>query len=140
MQDITFQVFGIAQPKGSTKAFFRPGMKYPVVTNDNTKTKPWADMVRLTAQQYAPKGGPWPGAVELGLCFSLVRPKSLPKRVIHHLKKPDLDKLIRTIKDSLKGVIYSDDSQVVDVRASKVYATPDFPPCVLVTLTHKGDE
>lgn len=139
MTTVHFQVLGIAQPKGSTKAFMRPGMKYPVITNDNTKTKPWAESIKLVAQQHAPTGGPWTGTVYLILSFSLVRPKSLPRRVLHHLKKPDLDKLVRAVKDALKGVMYVDDSQVVDLHATKVYATEDFPPGVLVTMTHKGE-
>ena len=91
---ITFIVLGVAQPKGSTEAFMRPNMRFPVVTNDNPKTKPWVERVRPVAQQHAPDGVPWDGPVQLATTFSLPRPKSLPKRMQHH-KKPDLDKLVR---------------------------------------------
>lgn len=131
---IAFTVLGVAQPKGSTKAFMRPGMRFPVVTNDNPKTKPWAELVRLVAQQHAPQGGPWAGPVDLSTTFYLPRPKSLPKRVLHHTKKPDLDKLVRAVKDALKGVLYLDDSQVVRVLASKAYTTPDSAPGVCVSI------
>jgi|CXWL01.1.fsa_nt_gi Holliday junction resolvase RusA-like endonuclease len=131
---IAFIVLGVAQPKGSTKAFMRPGMRFPVVTNDNPKTKPWAEIVRLVAQQHAPQGGPWSGPVDLTTTFYLPRPKSLPKRVLHHTKKPDLDKLVRAVKDALKGVLYLDDSQVVDVKAMKRYATSIHPPGVMVEI------
>ena len=133
-QDITFQVFGVPVPKGSMKAFMRPGMRFPVVTHDNLKSKPWADTMRLMAQQHAPVGGPWDGAIELHASFYLPRPKSLPKKVLHHIKKPDLDKLLRNLKDALKGVIYIDDAQVIDVHPKKFYATPDAPPQVVVTI------
>lgn len=135
MDDITFQVFGVPIPKGSMKAFMRPGMKFPVVTHDNLKSKPWAEGVRLMAQQHAPVGGPWDGAVDLSVSFYLPRSKSLPKRVIHATKKPDLDKLVRNIKDSLKGVVYLDDSQVIHTQSWKMYASTDTPPCVIVHLT-----
>lgn len=135
---ITFQVRGIPQPKGSTKAFMRPGMKYPVVTNDNLKTKPWAEGVRLVAQQHAPSL-PWDGAVELSVYFFLVRPKSLPKKALHHIKKPDLDKLLRAVKDALKGVIYLDDSQVMEVQAKKTYATNTMAPGVMVVARRAND-
>lgn len=134
-ETISFQARGIPQPKGSTKAFMRPGMRFPVVTNDNLKTKPWADVVRLVAQQYAPSL-PWDGAVELSVWFSLVRPKSLPKKIVHHVKKPDLDKLVRTVKDALKGVIYIDDSQVMYVEAKKKYADDGSAPGVYVVVRH----
>jgi Holliday junction resolvase RusA-like endonuclease len=35
---------------------------------------------------------------------------------------PDLDKLIRGVGDSLTGVVYDDDSQVIRTLAWKVYA------------------
>jgi Holliday junction resolvase RusA-like endonuclease len=35
---------------------------------------------------------------------------------------PDLDKLVRAILDSLTGVVWRDDAQVVDIVARKVYA------------------
>jgi crossover junction endodeoxyribonuclease RusA len=37
-------------------------------------------------------------------------------------KKPDLDKLLRSTKDSLKGIVYDDDSRIVRVDAEKIYA------------------
>jgi len=134
MTPITFTVLGIAQPKGSTKAFMRPGMRFPVVTADNTKTKPWAQTITAVAQRHAPSGGPWAVAVSLEATFYLPRPKSLPKKVQHHTKKPDLDKLLRALKDALKGVMYVDDSQVVETRTWKAYARADAPPGVRVTI------
>lgn len=131
---IEFTVLGVPIPKGSTKAFMRPGMRFPVVTNDNAKTKPWATTVTTMAQQHAPPGGPWHGPVALMVWFTLPRPKSLPKKTVHHVKKPDLDKLVRNIKDALKGVIYRDDAQVVHVEARKSYENPMVPPGVRVRL------
>ena len=116
------------------KAFMRPGMRFPIVTHDNLKSRPWADGVRLQAQQRAPRGGPWDGAISLHISFYLPRPKSLPKKVLHPVKKPDLDKLVRNIKDSLKGVMYLDDSQVTHVSATKYYANQETPPCVTISL------
>lgn len=118
---LSFTVHGVPIPKGSTKAFMRPGMRFPIVTADNTKTKPWANTIKVMAQLHAPEGGPWQGPVSLSVMFTMPRPKSLPKKVQHHVKKPDLDKLLRTVKDALKGVIYHDDSQVTDVVMSKRY-------------------
>lgn len=118
---VSFRALGVPQPKGSTRAFMRPGMRFPVVTADNPKAKPWASTVRLMAQQSAPAGGPWSGAVALKVEFRLPRPKSLPKRIQQHVRKPDLDKLLRTVKDALKGVVYQDDSQVIDVTMRKIY-------------------
>ena len=39
--------------------------------------------------------------------------------------KPDLDNLLKLIKDAGNGVLWSDDSQVVEVEAVKVYSAED---------------
>lgn len=39
--------------------------------------------------------------------------------------KPDLDNQIKTVLDALEGLAYINDSQVVDIRAHKLYTTYD---------------
>lgn len=129
---VTFTVLGQAAPKGSSKAFaFRrhDGTLGAAVTHDNPKTKGWQHAVTAAAQQQCP-GVFFEGPVAIQVDFYLARPKSLPKRVRHHTKKPDLDKLARSVKDALKGVIWKDDSQVVRLIAHKSYAQGQ--PCAFV--------
>lgn len=38
--------------------------------------------------------------------------------------KPDIDKLARSTLDSLTGIVFDDDSRIVELIARKVYATP----------------
>ena len=38
-----------------------------------------------------------------------------------HTKKPDLDNLVKFIKDCANGILWADDSQVVSLVASKAY-------------------
>lgn len=118
---IVFSVKGMPQPKGSFRAFMPRGARYPIVTNDNRKTKPWQDLVSYIANCHAPAGGPWDGPIELNLCFWMARPKSLPKSFFWATKKPDLDKLKRCVSDSLKGIIYLDDAQIVRSGLEKNY-------------------
>ena len=124
---ISFTAIGTPAPKGSTKAFYRPGMRFPVVTEDNKHTRPWASEVKGSALETIRTLGifgiVYPDApIDLKIIFYMPRPKSLPKRVLFHTKKPDLDKLVRAVKDALTGVLWSDDSQVMEIRARKVYA------------------
>lgn len=71
------------------------------------------------------------GPVAMDLFFYLPRPKSLPKRVVHHLKKPDKGNLEKGVEDTLKGLIWRDDSQVIDGRVRKQYGDP---PRVVIAL------
>ncbi len=123
---ITFTVFGIPQTKGSAKGFVVPGKNggraRAIITNDNTKNKPWAQTVSVAAQQFRPLDGLWSGPVKVTLIFRMPIPKSLPKRKPAFMtKRPDIDKCTRSILDAIKGVIYSDDSQVVGLEVFKVY-------------------
>ena len=59
--------------------------------------------------------------MSLEIEFVFARPKSLPKRVEDHVKKPDLDNLIKAFKDAAKGILWHDDSQVVQMTARKAY-------------------
>ena len=119
---------GIARPKGSARAFMRPGMRFPVVTSDNKSLKAWERSIKDVLQTVLPtvprdtRHAIWDAAVEVTLGFYLPRPQSLPKRVTQHVKKPDVDKLVRGAIDPLIGMVIRDDSQVVAVTARKQYA------------------
>ncbi|WP_257898915.1 RusA family crossover junction endodeoxyribonuclease [Rhodococcus qingshengii] len=54
------------------------------------------------------------------------RPKSTPKRTTPPaVKRPDIDKISRAILDAITGVLIADDSQVVDLHATKRLAELD---------------
>lgn len=120
---ISFFVPGTPVPKGSAKAFYNKHLGRSQVMQDNReKQKPWASIISVTAQE-CHRGPLIEGPVKLSLEFTLPRLKShfgsgkkahLVKEnaPIWHVSKPDLDKLIRCVKDALTGVIWKDDSQV----------------------------
>jgi Holliday junction resolvase RusA-like endonuclease len=119
---ISFTVYGKPEPQGSIRAFMVGGK--PRLTSDNAKLKPWRQQVALSAlaerkgevlQRDVP--------VVLEVLFCLDRPKSAAKRELPTVK-PDLDKLMRAVKDALKGILYEDDSQVVTIEAHKCYSSP----------------
>jgi Holliday junction resolvase RusA-like endonuclease len=144
---VSFTVLGVAQPKGSAKAFaFRRknGSLGAAVTSDNRSLKGWETMVRSAAQQQC-GGAFFDGAVRLAVVFFLPRPKSKPASVKHHLTRPDLSKLLRGIEDALTGVLWMDDSSVVEIVARKAYAAArpeariivdDAEPVTQLTLTN----
>jgi crossover junction endodeoxyribonuclease RusA len=62
------------------------------------------------------------GAMHVRLEFYLERPKT--SRQSRPTVKPDLDKLARAALDAMTGIVWVDDSQVVELTAEKHYS-PD---------------
>lgn len=135
---VSFRVLGEAIPQGSHKAFMRPGMRFPVVVHDNPKLKAWRQLVASEAQRVA-GDGLFLGPVAVGIVFAFARPKSLPKRVVHHTVRPDCDKVLRGVFDALTGVLYRDDAQVVRAVLSKVYAPIGSGASVQITVAEAAD-
>lgn len=145
---VAFEVFGVAQVKGNAKAFVpKPWAQKAVaegrapravVTLDNPKSKIWEQLVKEQAQTVA-ADGVFIGPVVLTVTFRLPRPQSLPKRYLHHTKKPDLDKLVRATNDALTGVLYTDDSQIVDLHARKCYVAIGATPSAHITVEEACD-
>lgn len=118
---IAFTVFGKPAPQGSKTARMRRGMRYPVVLEDNPRTKPWRALVSLVASQHRPETL-ITGPVKLTARFYFARPKSV--RRADHTVPPDCSKLVRAAEDSLKGIVWRDDCLVVQIDARKLYGDP----------------
>lgn len=135
---IAFTVHGVAQPKGSMRAFTPPGMKFPIVTDSNRNAKSWAQLVAHAADRALGEGPTQllQGPVRVSVAFYLPRPKKFNKRgvPVAHLTAPDLDKLLRSVLDALTEVVWHDDSQVVEVIAQKRYADVGCPPCASIRV------
>ena len=106
MNHISFTVPGVPVPKGRPK-FGKGNVYTPKKTQDyEEKVKAFALIARQKAKQKV-----WTGPICVELVF--------------HVKgswtsKPDLDNLIKSCLDGCKGVIFKDDSQIVDISARKV--------------------
>ena len=122
MAEIKFKIIGKPIPKGRPR-FFRAGAH--VGTYTPTKTRKWEEFVRFQAVQYRPKKL-WEGPISMALTFMMPRPKSLPKKVVYHIKKPDLDNLAKSIKDALQGIIYKTDSQIIILNLEKKYTLNEY--------------
>jgi len=119
---IMFQVHGLPAPQGSTRAFVVKGK--PIITSTAKGLSAWRRLIADVAQDFAPEQ-PWQGPVGIDLHFGLPKPKSAPKtRRVWPDKRPDLDKLTRAVLDALTYVVFADDSQVVEIRATKDYGAP----------------
>lgn len=72
--------------------------------------------------------------------FVRSRPKSIPKKVEMPVTKPDLDNYIKLVKDSIRGIIYYDDSQVVGESSEKEYVTADSIPRIELTVWEANEK
>lgn len=125
--EISFDVIGRPAPQGSKKSI---GNNRFVETSKFLPA--WRKAVKIAAEA-AVMENMWVtvvGPVELEVMFYLDRPSSVSRtKRPHPIVPPDLDKLIRAVQDSLTGVVYDDDSQVIRVLAWKVYADTREPGC-----------
>jgi len=52
-------------------------------------------------------------------------PKGTSKKkraeMIYHTKRPDLDNLVKFVKDCMNGIVWHDDSLVAELHAGKLY-------------------
>ena len=82
--------------------------------------------VRLAASQ-AYSGPPIEGPLQATLCF-VFQSKSKQRR--YKATKPDTDNLAKGLLDSLNGLLYRDDGQVVRLHVEKWHASKDEQPHV----------
>lgn len=128
MSALLFNVYGDPVPQGSTRAFIPKGWTRPIITAANKKTKPWRQEIAgaaLSAMEKdlldcAGKNVPF----RLAVTFRFQKPKSVKKTVLEKVTKPDTDKLIRSVLDALTGIVWTDDSQVVEILARKQFGRP----------------
>lgn len=127
---ITFTIPGEPIPQGSKSAGVKG--KRAVMFEANPKLKAWRLTMTLHARRYA---GLFTGhrALHVTYVFRLTRPKT----VLRWLPwvKPDLDKLIRAVNDSISNArVWDDDGRVTAITSRKRYADENNPPGVTITI------
>lgn len=140
MSTLMFEVHGEPAPQGSMRAFVPKGWSRAIITAANKKTKPWRQEVAgaaLSAMEEAKfECSGKDVAFRLAIVFRFQRPKSVRKSVIEKTTKPDVDKLVRSILDALTGIIWVDDSQVVEIHARKEFGVR---PGATISFWELGD-
>ncbi len=119
-----FTVFGTPRPQGSMRAFMPKGGRYPSVTTDNRKLKPWRQEISATAMEFREHAFEQGVPVEVIMNFYFTRPKSAKKR-LGMTVKPDADKLVRAVFDAIKGILIHDDAQIIEHHCRKHYGGPE---------------
>lgn len=123
-----FVVPGTPVAKGRARAFIRSGH---IGHHTPDKTVKYEARVAIFAKQAMALRPPMAGAVMLSVTAHFPIPASWSKKrqaaarsgLEQVTKKPDLDNVLKAIKDGMNGVVWLDDAQVVRlVDCCKVYS------------------
>lgn len=123
---IEYFVPGIPVPQGDLASNSR-GILY----HKNKALEPWRHQIAWRARRPMRSNGfdnvLFACPISLSVLFVLARVKSTPKSkpTPPAIKKPDLDKLTRSIGDALTGVVWVDDSQIIHGEQEKVIGEID---------------
>ena len=106
--------------------FYRRGKFVGTYNDQETEEGKWM----WEAKQQIP-GEPLVGPIQIEIIFKMPVTKAWSKRQLKslseynhnvwHIKKPDLDNLVKFCKDCLTGLAWKDDSQVSFIGAKKIY-------------------
>jgi len=123
---VTFTVDGDPVPKGRPR-FARRGQF--VQTYTDAKTIDYETHVAMKARQAIGASEPLEGALTVFLYLRYGVPTSYSKKRkeaclagLEFPKKVDIDNVYKSITDAMQGIVYANDSQIVEAHIKKVYA------------------
>jgi Holliday junction resolvase RusA-like endonuclease len=128
-------ITGAPTAKGRPR-FTRSGRVYtPKKTRDAEKHL----SVHLSCLVGGKKQYPFTGPIYVEFEFYIKRPKNLFRKIdpdgpIPHTKKPDLDNLIKLVKDAANKIIWSDDAIICDMRPKKFYCSKTGKPRTIIRV------
>ncbi len=150
---IEFEVTGKAASQGSVAyhpvkdtfgvPLIRNGRPVLVPHHDSKTLKPWRRRVAANARIAMAGRPPLTGPVELSVIVCRPRPKAnynsrgyiKAAAPAYPITRPDTLKQVRAIEDALTGVVWNDDSQIVDHRLLKMFSSGT--PKVLIAVRRK---
>lgn len=140
----TVETIPVAQPRQRHRVIQKGGKAF--ATNYTPKSDPvtmFKSSVQLALCQ-CHKTAPLDKPVVLVVDFVLPRPKAMIWKGremwrVPHAKRPDIDNLLKSLKDALTGLAWRDDSQVWEVEARKWIAGGDEKPHVRVEIYEREE-
>ena len=123
---VHFQIPG--RPKSKGRPRFGNGRTYTPAATQNQEA-----FIKILATQAMGDLARCADPVAVTIDIAISPPKSMPKRqrdealcgLLRPAKKPDCDNIVKLISDALNGIVWVDDSQVVDLVVKKRYAADD---------------
>lgn len=137
---VKFTCAGHPVTQGSKRAFVVNGR--PVLTEQSgDKLRLWRHVIAMSARDACSE--PLQGPVQVHLWFRLEKPASAPKRKRTwpiKTRSGDVDKLARAALDSLTGVAFHDDAQVVRLVVEKDWADGRGPGVEVVVMPVREEQ
>lgn len=137
---VKFTILG--EPKGKGRPRFIPKTGRAITPKD---TAVYENLVRMEYMAQCKEFRfPDNAMLDMRILAYYGIPKSMTKknrelvsqRILRPTKKPDMDNVVKVIADSLNGVAYRDDTQIVDCQIRKFYSEK---PRVEVTIQQIGN-
>ena len=125
---VTFKVD--ANPVGKQRARYAKRGKH-VMAYTPDKTRNYESLIKEAAIQAMGSNEILETPVNLYLYIRAPIPKSYSKKRSEAclngsekpIKKPDASNVLKSVEDAMNGVVYKDDSQIVNIHVSKVYSS-----------------
>lgn len=122
---VNFTVRTKPVPQARPRFYVRhSGLKHFVGAYDPARCKDFKEVIAWHAKIRAKECGllnPLTGALAISIIFQMGKKGG---KEVYHTKRPDLDNLAKAVKDALRGIIYADDSQIVEAHLYKRYGEP----------------
>ena len=125
---VTFKVD--ANPVGKQRArYAKRGNHVMAYTPD--KTRNYETLIKAAAIEAMGASEPLETPINLYLYIRAPIPKSLSKKRLEAclnglekpIKKPDASNVLKSVEDAMNGVVYKDDSQIINIHVTKVYCS-----------------
>lgn len=133
MNKIETTIFVVPTPKGRPRSAIVAG-HVQVYTPKKTREAE-ADIKAAIRQEVMEKGHFGEGVpLRVEVTFLIEKPKSLPKRVLFPVKKPDGTNYEALLLDALQKFVFPNDSQICSMEWNKRYCEPGLPPCITLSI------
>ena len=133
---VTFKVDATPVPKGRAR-YVRRGNHISTYTPEKTRT--YETLIKDSAIEAMGSSEPLETPVSLYLYIRVPIPASATKKRLQAIsdgsekptKKPDASNILKSVEDGMNGVVYHDDSQIINIHVTKVFSSvPGVDICV----------